>query len=180
MNVNPQCQSCPEVKIEVKAESNDCCSNQTGKKPVPAYVKAIELICRIAIAVFALVVQPVLFAISFGIGSAVGAAYAIYLKIKNDPNSLEGDAQPVCAQGFMEYLSGMKYPLGISTAVTGIFIAEHVYHNPCFYVPFAGFFVGLWAGKEATLGACTLAGHAASWFDSKGEPKQKPSCCHAV
>lgn len=177
MNVDPTCACthCPAVKAEAAPEASDCCSTP-NKKPASPFVKALELVCRVAIAIFAAIIQPIMFAISFTVGSAIGIGYALYLKLFKKDNQ-QGDSQPVCAQGFMEYLSGMKYPAGISTVVTGVFIAEHVVHNPCFYVPFAGFFVGIWAGTQATLGACTLAGHVATWMGSDGETKEQKPCC---
>jgi len=140
--------SSPEIAtsftIEISnPESKSCCA------PSPAAnssVKLIETICRIAIGVFAYVTVPNLFIVSLSVGAAAGAAYTFYEKRRgNDLNN----ARPGCAQGFVEYLSGTKFPDELIAVVTAIFIAEHVQHNPDFYVPFCGVWLGFAAGKNA-------------------------------
>lgn len=101
------------------------------------------MVCRVAVAAFALYMNAVYFAVSFGCGLLFGVAYALWSQ-----QSGQANGKPVCATGFMEFLSGMRWPAAASMISTALFIVSHLRHDPLFFVPFCGFFSGVWAGRE--------------------------------
>ncbi|HEV8051716.1 MAG TPA: hypothetical protein VGP47_04410 [Parachlamydiaceae bacterium] len=125
-----------------------CCS-VTAK---PSLLQAnLDTICRIALGVFAALYAPVTFAVTFGIGMISGSAYAITRISQNKPMYPDGESKPVCAQGYMDFLSGMRFPPAIGTLATAAFIAAHTRHDPQFYAPFCGLFIGFWLGRQSIL-----------------------------
>lgn len=141
------CTSCPP-KQEVQESSPSCCQ----AKPTSSsrnWQKVVDLICRLAIGVFCAVLSPLAFAASFGLGIALGATYAISRICQNKPMFPDGQSKPVCAQGYMDFLSGMRFPPTVGTLATTAFIGAHMRHDPQFYVPFCGLFLGFWIGREA-------------------------------
>lgn len=107
----------------------------------------VELVCRVALAIFAAIINLKLFAISSGIGVVIGVAYAIYKNILKEPLEV-GLARPSCAQGFFDYLSGLRCPALVSTVITAVFIGGHMHHSP-FYIGFCGVPFGIWLGSQA-------------------------------
>jgi hypothetical protein len=116
----------------------------------------VELICRIALAIFAAILNLKLFVITASIGFALGVAYTVYKNIVKEPLEV-GLARPSCAQGFFDYLSGIRCPPLISTIITAVFIGGHMHHSP-FYIAFCGVPFGAWLGSQATQVAWNL-GH---------------------
>jgi hypothetical protein len=125
-----------------------CCS--AAAKPSPLEAK-LDTICRIALGVFAALCAPITFAITFGAGLIAGAVYAFTKISQNQPMYPDGQNKPVCAQGYMEFLSGMKFPPAVATVATAAFIAAHTRHDPLFYVPFCGLFLGFWLGRQSVI-----------------------------
>lgn len=150
----------------VAAVENCCCAKidmPEGKIPVANPKKpfskklaefmkkiqpVVELICRLALAIFAAVLNFKLFAISAGAGVALGITYTVYKNIVKEPIAV-GLARPSCAQGFFDYLSGIRCPAIVSTVITAVFIAGHMHHSP-FYIAFCGVPFGVWVGSQAT------------------------------
>ncbi|QLH36068.1 MAG: hypothetical protein HWD61_08000 [Parachlamydiaceae bacterium] len=97
----------------------------------------VELVCRVALAVFAAILNLKLFAITAGIGVAIGVVYTVYKNIVKEPIEV-GLARPSCAQGFFDYLSGIRCPAIVSTVITAVFIGGHMHHSP-FTLLFAAF-----------------------------------------
>jgi hypothetical protein len=126
------------------AEKCCCGTNQRS-----SWVKTVDLVCRIALAAFSAWIAPIFFGLSFGIGTILGCGYALITFYRNKTLSDLGEAKPICAQGFMNYLSGLRYPAVINSVVTAVFIGAHVRHDPLFFVPFVGLFVGVWVGSSA-------------------------------
>lgn len=114
----------------------------------------IELICRIALALFAAFVNFKLFFITSGIGFSIGVAHTIYRNIIQEPIEV-GLARPSCAQGFFDYLSNMRCPPLVSTVITAVFIGGHMHHSP-FYIGFCGVPFGVWLGTQMTQVAWNL------------------------
>lgn len=128
-------------KLSCCNETSTCCSTN---KETYSLQKIIDTVCRIALGVFAAVCSPFEFAVSFASGILAGSIYEIKY-----PSSLgNGDTKPVCAQGYMDFLSGTRFPPSVVTLATAAFIAEHTCHHPQFYSPFCGLFVGFWAGRQ--------------------------------
>ncbi|MEI8365467.1 MAG: hypothetical protein WCF65_03520 [Parachlamydiaceae bacterium] len=125
--------------------ASGCCG---GESPVSPWLKRVDKICRVAIAVFAAIIAPTYFAVSFAIGSVAGAVYATTRHLQHKPMLPEGTSKPVCAQGYMDFLAGMRFPPAIGTIATTAFIAAHTRHDPKFYVPFCGLFLGFLCGRE--------------------------------
>lgn len=125
-------------------------------------LKKIDLICRIALGIIAAIICPQLFALSAGLGIIIGIGYA-WVKFKQGtPMFPAGESKPVCAQGYMDFLSGMRFPPAVGSIATASFIAAHMRHDPQFYVPFCGLFIGFWLGRESFTMARDLSGHAFS------------------
>ena len=125
--------------------ASSCCG---GGETKSVWIKRVDTICRLAIAVFAAVIAPHYFIVSSFIGLAVGALYATTRYIQHLPMFPDGTSKPVCAQGYMDFLAGMRFPPVVGTAATTAFIAAHMRHDPQFYVPFCGLFLGFMAGRE--------------------------------
>lgn len=138
-----------------------CCSNKTE---VTNWVKTVDLVCRIALTAFGAVIAPLFFGIAVGVGVLLGASYAIVRYIQDKPLLEQDDAKPICAQGFMNYLSGMRYPPAVNSVVTAAFIGAHIRHDPQFFVPFVGLFVGIWIGRDGTDLVKDLGGRFFSLF----------------
>lgn len=127
-----------------------CCGGEASHSP---WLKRIDTICRVAIGVFSAFIAPTYFAISFAIGFVSGAVYAATRYFQNKPMFPEGTSKPVCAQGYMDFLTGMRFPPVVGTLATTAFIAAHARHDPKFYVPFCGVALGFLTGREiVTLG----------------------------
>lgn len=132
-----------------RPEKPSCCELPAKTSP---WLKTVDLVCRVAIGLFAAFQAPISFAFSLSLGLLIGAAYAITRLYQNKPLFPEGQGKPVCAQGYMEFLSGMRFPPHIGSVATTAFIAAHMRHDPQFYVPFCGLFLGFCLGIEsATL-----------------------------
>lgn len=141
----------------------DCCNRLTHSQSLPSsnccpaitqssqLQKTVDLICRVALGAFAVIIAPLSFAVSFGIGLLTGSVYAITRIKQSLPMFPEGESKPVCAQGYMDFLSGMKFPPLAGTLATTAFIAAHTRHDPAFYVPFCGLFIGFWTGREIAI-----------------------------
>lgn len=106
-------------------------------------VEGLDRICRIALAVFALCVNSSLFFTSFTAGLSAAIVYDLL-----HPSQKSSTLLPVCGQGYMEFLSKRSYPKWTVHVVTTAFIGAHIRHDPLFFVPFCGAFVGVWAGGE--------------------------------
>jgi len=122
--------------------------------------KVMDTICRLAIGVFAALSDPVSFFISFGIGLSTGLIYSI-IKLRNNEEIFPGgESKPVCAQGYMDFLSGMRFPAPAGTIAMATFIVAHTRCDPTFYIPFSGVFLGFWAGTQGALYARDLTSYA--------------------
>lgn len=126
----------------------------------PDYLKKIDLVCRIALGAIATIISPSLFAISMGAGLALGVGYAALRYCQQKPLFPAGESKPVCAQGYMDFLSGMRFPPEIGSVATTAFIAAHMRHDPQFFVPFCGLFIGFWLGREMVTAARDLSNYA--------------------
>lgn len=132
-----------------------CCKSDTETNST---LKNVDVICRIAIGVFGMIIAPFSFLVSFGVGF-IGSALDVTLRYKqNKPMYPNGASKPVCAQGYMDFLSGMRFPPVAATLATTAFIAAHLRHDPKFYAPFCGLFLGVWTGREAVFLSHALAG----------------------
>lgn len=138
---------------------------------------AIELISRAALAAFALVMSPENFLLFGGIGLATGIAYAIYKIIRNEPIE-PGLARPSCAQGFFDYLSGMRCSGIVSTVITTVFIAGHMHHSS-FYVGFCAMPIGIFVGAQIVAVSWSLSHRSVKPIVPSALPTAKPSCCKA-
>lgn len=138
-------------------KQTSCCQ---GSSKVSPWLKRIDRICRIAIGIFAVWMAPIPFSIALGVGILAGGGYALACHLKNKPMFPSGDSKPVCAQGYMDFLSGMRFPPEIGTLATAAFIGAHMRHDPQFYAPFCGLFLGLWIGREGFGVAKNLGGRS--------------------
>jgi hypothetical protein len=155
----------------------DCCNTQSI---LPSWVKKVEVVCRIALGIFAAWLAPTPFAISFAIGVTFGAAYAIERFSRHQPMFPNGESKPVCAVGYMDFLTGMRFPPLVGSLATATFMGAHMRHDPQFYVPFCGALLGFWVGREATSAVRDMGGRAISFLNTSKDAVKtnKPSCCH--
>lgn len=144
---------CDNANLEaIPVEAPNNVNKESLHKRLVALAKrlqpVVELICRIALAIFACVINFKLFAIAAGVGAAAGVLYTVYKNIVKDPIEV-GLARPSCAQGFFDYLSGIRCPPLVSTVITAVFIGGHMHHSP-FFIGFCGVPFGVWAGTQVT------------------------------
>lgn len=132
-----------------------------GQEKAWGFQQVLEVVCRVALTVFGMMAHP----ISTSIGLASGLAYGFYVGYKETHAGKEakkgGDGG--CAHGFLEELSGVRFPKALNTlAATGITL-EHLvegcghghghdhHHSP---IPFsifgalAGLSFGAWSGRS--------------------------------
>lgn len=141
------------------------------------FQKTLESVCRLAIGVFAAIYAPASFLASLHAGLVTGMAYSVYQLYQKKPIVSDGENKPVCAQGYMDFLSGMRFPPPAGTLATAVFIAAHTRHDPSFYAPFCGLFIGFWFGKQGALYTRDLLGYTVSCFSANSlEVKQKVCC----
>jgi hypothetical protein len=105
----------------------------------------IEKVARVALMGLALYLAPVSTAVCFISGISVGVGYALWNKQAGVDDAV---GQPACARSYMEFLSGTKFPPTVNLVSTAVFIAAHARHDPTFYGPFIGLFVGNWCGIQ--------------------------------
>jgi hypothetical protein len=151
---------------ETVNEPPSCCQKKTlsccePSAPSP-WLKKIDAICRIALGAFAAYIAPFFFTVSFMIGAAVGLGYSLHHYFQHRNPLPDGENKPICAQGYMDFLSGMRFSPMVGTPATAAFIAAHMRHDPQFFVPFGGFFIGFWVGKESASHAYYLSGRILS------------------
>ncbi len=154
-----------------------CCQPTSKASP---WLKIIDRICRVAIGIFAAWIAPMHFGVSLGLGIIVGGGYAFSCSWLKKPLFPAGESKPVCAQGYMDFLSGMRFPSEIGTVATATFIGAHMRHDPQFYVPFCGLFLGLWIGREAVGIVKDLGGRLISAIalpPSQQKPVSSTGCC---
>lgn len=147
------CESCcnphanPAILDAQLEQSKSTNSNKSADQvKAEALQKKVEMVCRIALAIFAAIINFKVFAVSAGIGVTIGIAYVVYKKINGGEDAV-GQARPSCAQGFFDYLTGIQCPPLVSTIITAVFIAGHMHHSP-FYIGFCGVPVGIWMGTQ--------------------------------
>lgn len=139
--------------LPVSVKNGDCCSSKQVQSNKA--LKKVELICRIALGVFGFIMDAGVFLLTATSGALLGAGYAFY-KIYKGENVKEGLARPSCAQGFFDYLSGIRCSPVLSAVITAIFIAGHMHHSS-FYVGFCGVPWGFFIGFQGVIKARELA-----------------------
>lgn len=120
----------------------DCCANREGIRP------ELYTICRVALGVLATYIAPMACMVAFGGGVVMMVTYSISVLKQKEGMVERGNSKPVCAQGYMEMLSGIRFSASANLVATTAFIAMHIAHTPAFFVPFTGFFLGIWVGHE--------------------------------
>lgn len=147
-----------------------CCGKKQGQEEM---LKLLDKVCRIALAVFSAVIFPLFFQISFALGAIASMAYFAYTQ---GSDASVGTLKPFCGQGYMEFLSGRAFSPWVAHVVTTVFVAAHIRHDPHFFVPFCGLFVGWWAGEEVATAAFNLGQRATAWLEA---PPANAHCpCH--
>lgn len=118
-----------------------------------SFQNVLEVVCRVALTIFGMISHPV----STSVGFAAGLGYGIYVGYRESKNgkAAEKGGDGGCAHGFLEELSGVRFPKALNTlAATGITL-EHLvdhHHSP---IPFsifgalAGLSFGAWSGRSA-------------------------------
>ncbi len=124
-------------------QPRSCCGGSSNR--LDRLIPLLDKVCRVALALFAISINSYLFTTSFIIGAAMALLYVAGTR-GGDQNF--GTLKPVCGQGYMEFLSGKVWPLWTVHIVTTAFVAAHVRHDPAFFVPFSGLFIGWWAASE--------------------------------
>lgn len=181
MSISTNSSICPQTLRRQQENAQRSCCN-SSQAPLPPWLKKVDLICRIALGALAALLAPVPFSISFSLGLVIGTVYAAERYLRKKPMFPEGESKPVCAQGYMDFLSGMRFPPIIGSLATATFIGAHMRHDPVFYVPFCGLFIGLWTGRESVTLLKDLSGRAYSYFHPKTNMVQQPKkcCCACV
>lgn len=152
--------------------SSCCCAPQPVPKPVilpPVqkkefawkelpWLKALKLVCTVALCVFAAYFNLTAFALS----ALAGAAYQI-IKIAFKINQEGSEAQrPGCGQGFGELIASVKLLSPEIILATAYVAWRHLAHDPQGFVPFVGFFVGMGIAYHAISYVRSLEGRRLS------------------
>jgi hypothetical protein len=149
-----------EIQTNSLSPSTPCCSVKstccTTKKETDSLQKIVDTTCRVALGIISAICAPLQFALSFIAGFFAGSVY----EIKYQSPFADADSKPVCAQGYMDFLSGTRFPPPMVTLATAAFIAEHTCHHPQFYSPFCGLFLGFWVGRHGADYARDLVNYA--------------------
>lgn len=164
----------PPLSASTPLEKSCCPENMQPPSP---WLKSVDLICRIAIGVFGAILAPLHFAVSFALGSIIGGGYAIIKWIRSESVPQNGTSKPICAQGYMDFLSGMRFPPLINTLATASFIGAHLRHDPLFYVPFSGLFLGFWIGKDSMALTREMSSRVISHVQPAPKVKEQPRPC---
>jgi len=168
------------IDTQAKIIPESCCKPQNT---TPKWLKNVDIICRVALGIFAAWLAPLTFSVAFGLGALIGASYAIERYFREQPMFPNGESKPVCAQGYMDFLTGMRFPPVVSSLATATFIGAHMRHDPQFYVPFCAVFLGFWVGRESASLIRDMAGRSYSFVNSAfqiAESTPKKTCCHAA
>lgn len=144
--------------------TSSCCTpvpNCCDKQPAPNQnLKLIDRVCKIAIALFAFYLSPITYAATCTLGLTVGLGVGLYRQFKELAPLPEGEGRPICAQGYMDFLSGIRFPSEMSNIATAVFIGACIRHDPVFYIPFSGFFLGFGAGHEISKSMTPVVNNA--------------------
>lgn len=156
--------------------NTNCCETEAPYKPSRLSL-AIEIVGRVALTIFSFVLAPLYTAITYSLGAIGGCIYAL-VKDTKKPISIQGDAvRPACAQGYLERLSGKRWPIPITQIVTDFFIGLHTYHDPKIFGPlFCGLFTGFWTGRFAINGCMDIGRRL--WKKPPAPINTNSSCCH--
>ncbi len=162
--------SCCSTTAGVASLSSNCCPSEEAAPYKPSCLsRAIEMVGRVALTVFAFVLAPLYTSITYTLGLLCGFAYALAKDIKRPMNFQGEGLRPVCAQGYLERLSGKRWPVPITQLVTDFFIGLHTYHDPKIFGPlFCGLFTGFWSGRFAVNGTADLGRRL--WKKEKSPP----------
>ena len=135
-------------------------------------IKVFDAVSRLALLIFAAILKPFFCAVAFSAGFAFGLGESLYECWSQKSLRIEGFLKPLCGQGYMEWLTDRGYPRWSTHVVTVAFIGEHVRHDPLFFSPFVGLFIGRWAGNNIAAWSCPVGSRSISWIRSF----QKPCC----
>lgn len=128
----------PPAPYSAPPVCTNCCGSCEPQKPMPAYVKPMEIVIEVAFVIFAAIKAPVALAISIG----VGAAYQIVLIIIGVEIPKGGRGSVSCGQSNGEqYMGRGLLPYEI-VFITALYFFDHIRHEPEFYVPILGFYAG--------------------------------------
>jgi len=100
-----------------------------------------EKVSMVAIAVFAAVTDPILFAASFSLGLVIG------LFDRQHDKAAVHHGHAACAHSFLEDLTGVKMPAPLGFIANVAVLVAHIDHHPTVFTPLVGVIMGLWAGK---------------------------------
>ena len=115
------------------------CSHSCGpRQPLPAYVKPLELVIEVAFVIFAAMKAPIALAISLGVGIAYQVAL-IVLGVDIPQNS--GNSVSCGQSNGEQYMGRGLLPYEV-VIITAVYFFDHIRHEPKFYVPILGFYVG--------------------------------------
>jgi len=134
-------------------QNKPCCHAKQQKQ----MLRILDTVYRVALVALCALVCPVLTAYALGIGAGLSATVIVYEAAQFGTVRSSGTILPVCGQGYMEYLSGRRFPQWMVHTVTSSFIGAHVLHFPAYFVPFVSGFVGWWAGAEVTSAVVSLS-----------------------
>jgi hypothetical protein len=126
-----------------KVQGSPCCHSKADNT-----LKTVDFVCRVAICVFAAWLNPLACAVSLVSGAIAGGIYECMLQKKKITSLTAPSSQPVCAQGYMEFFSGMRFPPALGIIATAAFFAAHMRCDPLFHVPFCSFFVAFSFGTR--------------------------------
>lgn len=147
----------------MRQEKKTCCKVNQQQQ----ILRILDKVYKVALIALCAMVNPVLTTYALGVGAGLSAGVVAYQAVQFGTVPASGTILPVCGQGYMEYLSGRRFPQWTVHTVTSAFIGAHVLHFPAFFVPFVGGFIGWWAGAEAASAAVSLSQKAVQQMQVK-------------
>lgn len=107
--------------------------------------KLLAKASAVALAAFAFTVSPVNFLVAFALGAAVG----IYNHAKGVQSSPCPVDRPLCAQAYLEQVTGVKLPVILGLATGFAWSWDHLAHHGTVSATITGLICGVWAGQSA-------------------------------
>ena len=139
--------SCTLSPTNPHLNSHSCCGSL--QDTTPDWFCKIEQVTAVALAVFAYLVDAVLFVPFFLVGSAIG----FYQAVTSNDSERDHSARMGCSRGLMEQLTGIKLPRLVSLATDVAVMWCHIDHHSTVFVPM----IALYSGAKLAFEGTSLA-----------------------
>ena len=145
--------------------STSCCSALPSAQPSnneAFWIDLIKKVARVAALAIAAYFFPVVTAICFTVGFAIGVTAVLFF----EEMIQKGERMQLCILGYTEFSTDTKFPAIFNTCITALFLFDCLSHGSPYFCGFISGGVGFWMGKEMTV---FLKDKAISYFASSLE-----------